>query len=223
MRYLPTVGTETATAPTLIKRYANRKLYDAAAGGYVTLEELARRVGAGEDVHVIDQKTGDDLTAAVLAQALLEGIRQRSARIPAQVLARLLRMGTASAGRWAESAPQQAAARAREEAERIVSDLVSRGRLTLDEALSLRQEIAGSVQRIVGETQRRLEERLHGLLERGERDGVGPSLRALRERLMTFESYLEEAPAASRRRGGEKTGPSARRGSRRSPRTRRRM
>jgi polyhydroxyalkanoate synthesis repressor PhaR len=208
--------------PSLVKRYANRKLYDAAAGRYVTLEELARRVGAGEDVQVVDQKTGDDLTAAVLAQALFEGIRQRNARIPARVLARLLRMGTSSAGRWAESVPQQAAGRAREEAERIVSGLVSRGRLSLDEALALRQEIAGSVQRIVGEAQRRIEQRLHGVLERGEGDGVGPSLRALRDRLMTFESYLEDAPAAGRRRGRTQPGPPARRGSGRSPRTRRR-
>src|SRR5262249_47623185 len=102
---------------------------------------------------------------------------------------------------WAEWAgPQQAAARAREEAERIASTLMARGRLTLEEAMTLRQEITGSVHKIVGEAQRGLEGRLHKLVEPAAREGgVGGSLTGLRERLMAFETYLAAPTARARK------------------------
>ena len=193
-----------ATLERVIKRYGNRKLYDARAGRHVTLEDVARLVAGGEDVRVVDQASGADLTALTLAQVVLDGVKERTARIPGQVLARLIRYGwtaTRSAPRW--SAPQ-AAARARVEAERIVGRLLGRGRLTLEEGLALRQEIAATVQRLVADAQQGLESRLHGLLDKSEQEGVNPSLRALRERLMTFEGVLAEP--AGRRARPRKTG-----------------
>jgi polyhydroxyalkanoate synthesis repressor PhaR len=175
-----------------IKRYENRKLYDPAARRYVTLQDLAAMIGAGEELHVADQKSGEDLTTLVLAQVILEGIKERTASIPRQVLSRLIRLGHAPAKAWTEwAAPQQVAARAKAEAERIASDLSARGRLTLEEALALRQEIARTVGGIASEAQRGLEARLHGLLQRSDKEGgVAPSLNGLRERLMAFETYL---------------------------------
>ena len=183
----------------VIKRYGNRKLYDARAGRHVTLDDVAALVAAGEEVRVLDRATGDDLTAVTLAQVVLDGIKARTASIPGQVLARLIRYGAAGRGRRPDWSAQHAAARARTEAERIVAGLLGRGRLTLDEGLALRQEIAGTVQRMVAEAQHGLESRMRGLLERSEREGgVNPSLRALRERLMTFEGTLD-APAGGAR------------------------
>jgi polyhydroxyalkanoate synthesis repressor PhaR len=113
-----------ASGPRLIRRYENRKLYDTARRRYVTLEELARLVGSGEDVHVEDQRTGEDLTAMVLAQVILEGIKERTTRIPGQVLARLIRLGFGPDGKRAQwPDPGRAAAKARQEAERIVAAL----------------------------------------------------------------------------------------------------
>jgi polyhydroxyalkanoate synthesis repressor PhaR len=178
------------SAGRVIKRYGNRKLYDARAGRHVTLDDVAGLVAAGEEVRVLDQATGADLTAVTLAQVVLEGIKERTASIPGQVLARLIRYGAAR-GPGSDWSPQQAAARARAEAERIVAGLLGRGRLTLEEGLALRQEIAGTVQRMVAEAQHGLESRVRGLLERSEKEGgVNPSLRALRERLMTFGGAL---------------------------------
>jgi polyhydroxyalkanoate synthesis repressor PhaR len=177
-------------AAHLIKRYENRKLYDPAARRYVTLEDLAARVARGEDLQVQDQKSGEDLTNLVLAQVLLEGVKEQATRIPRQVLTRLVRLSAARPE--PPPPPQPAAARAREEAERIVSGLLSRGRLTLEEALALRQEIAHSVQRAVSDAQRGLEHALHGLLERTEKEGgITPSLQSLKEKLMTLETYLD--------------------------------
>ena len=194
-------GREPAFAGRLIKRYDNRKLYDVQARRYVTLQDLGRAVGEGTEVRVVDQKSGDDLTAMVLAQVLLEGIKERTARIPWQVLARLIRLGFGPASALAHWAgPPEAARKARDEAERIASGLLSRGRLTLEEAFALRQEIAGSVQRIVSETQAGIESRVRGILDRSEREGsVSPALKTLRERLMSFESYLGRPAARARK------------------------
>jgi polyhydroxyalkanoate synthesis repressor PhaR len=149
-----------------IRRYDNRKLYDVQARRYVTLEELSRLVARGEEVHVADQRTGEDITTVVLAQVVLESLKQRTASIPHQVLSRLIRLGSATGPavpEWAEA--QDAAGRARREAERIVSGLVARGRLGLDEALALRQEIAASAQRLITEAQAGVQARLRRLLE----------------------------------------------------------
>jgi polyhydroxyalkanoate synthesis repressor PhaR len=183
-------------APRLIRRYDNRKLYDVQARRYVTLEELARLVAAGTDVHVVEQRTGEEITTVVLAQVVLEGIRQRTADIPHQVLSRLIRLGAGEGGGFAQwLSPEEASTRARREAERIVAGLVARGRLTLDEAVALRQEITGSAQRLVAEAQAGVQSRLRRLLE-GDTQGVTPALRALKERLSAFEAVLApEAPA----------------------------
>jgi polyhydroxyalkanoate synthesis repressor PhaR len=187
----------------VIKRYDNRKLYDQQARRYVTLEDLGRMVGEGTDVRVADQKTGEDLTAMVLAQVLLEGIKERKARVPWPVLARLIRLGFAPAA-WADG-PGEAARKAREEAERIATGLIGRGRLTLEEALALQKDIAGSVHRIVSEAQHGLESRVRSLLDRSEREGgVSPALHTLRERLMSFETYLARPEAAARKPAGKK-------------------
>jgi polyhydroxyalkanoate synthesis repressor PhaR len=181
-----------ASGPRVIKRYENRKLYDATARRYVTLEELGAQVAAGQEVLVLDQKSGQDLTTLTLAQVMLEGIKQSTAKIPRQVLARVIRLGSGPAARGGDWAgPQEAAARAREEAERIVGRLLTRGRLTLEEALALRQEITQSVHRIVAEAQAGIESRIRGLLEWADEGGASPSLHALKGRLEAFENYLE--------------------------------
>jgi len=191
----------------LIKRYDNRKLYDTEARAYVTLDDLAQVVSAGHEVRVVDQRSGEDITTVVLAQVVLEGLKARTAEIPRQVLTRLIRLGFAAKGSANDKGGGEPAARAREEAERIVTDLIRRGRLPLEDALALRQEIVRSVSKAVSEAQRSLESRFHKLMEWTEREGgVSPAMGALRERLMTLESYLgggrPSAGASSRGRSG---------------------
>jgi polyhydroxyalkanoate synthesis repressor PhaR len=212
VRYLFAVPKDEVVAERVIKRYDNRKLYDPQTRRYVTLGDLAGMVAGGLEVRVLDQRSGEDLTSAVLAQVILEGIKERTSSIPRGVLFRLIRLGMRGAEHWGRwSGPQEAAARARSEAERIVEGLIARGRLTLEEALGLRQEIASTVHRLVTEAQQGLEERIRGLLDRTEREGgVNPSLQSFKERLLAFEEYLDDVP---RRRGRRVPAP-ARRGRR---------
>jgi polyhydroxyalkanoate synthesis repressor PhaR len=58
--------------PITIKKYANRRLYNTGTSSYVTLEDLAAMVKAGEDFVVYDAKTGEDITRSVLAQIIFE-------------------------------------------------------------------------------------------------------------------------------------------------------
>jgi len=200
MRYIQNVEKRHAAPARIIKRYANRKLYDPAGKRYVTLEDLAARVAVGEEILVQDQQTAADITNLVLAQVVLEGVKERTTSIPRQVLARLVRFTAApSPAKGAASAGPSIATRARDEAERIVAGLLSRQLVSLEEALRLRQEIAQSVQSVVADAQRGLEQALHRLLEHTEREGgVSLSLQSLKERLMTLETYLA-APGAKPR------------------------
>ena len=58
--------------PVIIKKYANRRLYNTGTSTYVTLEDLASMVKAGEDFVVYDAKTGEDITRSVLTQIIFE-------------------------------------------------------------------------------------------------------------------------------------------------------
>jgi polyhydroxyalkanoate synthesis repressor PhaR len=59
-------------APRVIKRYANRKLYDTRDSRYVTLQQIAEFVRSGEDVQIIDNNTKENLTHVTLAQIIYE-------------------------------------------------------------------------------------------------------------------------------------------------------
>jgi polyhydroxyalkanoate synthesis repressor PhaR len=63
---------------TVIKRYANRKLYDCNAKRYVKLDELAELVKSGQDVQIIDNSTGEDITSVVLSKVLSEVISDKT-------------------------------------------------------------------------------------------------------------------------------------------------
>ena len=136
-------GRTTPVDERLIKRYENRKLYDTRARRYVTLDAIAQLVVLGEDVRVIDQASGHEITSTVLAQIVFERIRQQTADVPKHMLAQLIRFGSAPSRAIDWEAPQKMTTQARDEAERIVADLIKRGQLTLDEALALRKKIAG--------------------------------------------------------------------------------
>jgi polyhydroxyalkanoate synthesis repressor PhaR len=83
----------TEKAPTVIKKYANRRLYHMGTSTYVTLEDLAAMVRAGEDFVVNDAKTGEDITRSVLAQIMFEQESKGGQQnlLPAAFLRQLIR------------------------------------------------------------------------------------------------------------------------------------
>ena len=61
-----------SSEPTIIKKYANRRLYHTGTSTYVTLDDLAKMVKSGEDFVLTDAKTGEDITRSVLGQIIFE-------------------------------------------------------------------------------------------------------------------------------------------------------
>lgn len=80
----------------LVKRYGNRKLYDTSESRYVTLDEIGRWVKAGEDVKILENDTGEDLTAVTFAQIILEEERKKTGLLSLPVLRQLIQHGEAA-------------------------------------------------------------------------------------------------------------------------------
>jgi polyhydroxyalkanoate synthesis repressor PhaR len=69
---MPETAAKPAAEPIIIKKYANRRLYNTGTSTYVTLEDLASMVKSGEDFVVYDAKTTEDITRSVLTQIIFE-------------------------------------------------------------------------------------------------------------------------------------------------------
>ncbi len=89
----------------VIKKYANRRLYNTETSTYVTLEDLAAMVRSDRDFVVYDAKTGDDLTHAVLTQIIVEqeGRSGGQTLLPIPFLRQLIRFYDDSIGRMVPS------------------------------------------------------------------------------------------------------------------------
>ena len=74
----------------VIKKYANRRLYNTATSGYVTLDGLCRMVKDGEDFVVYDARTGEDITRSVLTQIIVEEEAKGSGLLPVSFLRQLI-------------------------------------------------------------------------------------------------------------------------------------
>jgi polyhydroxyalkanoate synthesis repressor PhaR len=74
----------------VIKKYANRRLYDTSASAYVTLEHLSELVRQGKEFTVQDAKSGEDLTRAVLAQIIFEQENRKEGVLPVSFLRQLI-------------------------------------------------------------------------------------------------------------------------------------
>jgi polyhydroxyalkanoate synthesis repressor PhaR len=77
--------------PTTIKKYANRRLYNTGTSTYVTLEDLASMVKAGDDFVVFDAKSGEEITHQVLTQIIFEQENKGQNLLPIAFLRQLIR------------------------------------------------------------------------------------------------------------------------------------
>jgi len=79
--------------PLLLKRYANRRLYDTEKSAHLTLADVAAVIRTGRQVKVTDAATDEDVTAFVLTGILLEEARRKNALLPAPLLHLLIGLG----------------------------------------------------------------------------------------------------------------------------------
>jgi polyhydroxyalkanoate synthesis repressor PhaR len=76
--------------PVIVKKYANRRLYNTATSSYVTLDDLAKLIKEGGDFVAHDAKTGEDLTRAVLTQIIVEQEQKGQNLLPISFLRQLI-------------------------------------------------------------------------------------------------------------------------------------
>jgi polyhydroxyalkanoate synthesis repressor PhaR len=77
----------------IIKRYRNRKLYNTQSKQYITLQQIEELIKVRNEVKVIDNSTGDDITATTLSQIIFELEKTRSGFLPASLLLSLVQSG----------------------------------------------------------------------------------------------------------------------------------
>lgn len=83
-----------------IKKYANRKLYHTNRKQYITLEGIAQLVQSGEPVQVVENESGEDITANILSQVVLQSRGRNGGPLPTNVLTGLIRLSGGRLAGW---------------------------------------------------------------------------------------------------------------------------
>lgn len=83
-------ATKTGDEPVIIKKYANRRLYNTAKSCYVTLDHLAEMVRGGQEFVVRDAKSGEDITRSVLTQIIFEEEAKGASMLPINFLRQII-------------------------------------------------------------------------------------------------------------------------------------
>lgn len=180
----------------LIKRYANRKLYNTNTSRYITLKGIAELIEAGEDVRVIDNETNEDITSITLSQILVDTERNRSGASGTLISELIHRGGDAlysALKRGVDDATEGI-----EEFQRNVRRFLRRS----DEASRRGAEWIGVTQADLERLIQRAAERVFGLLDLPRRSDVETLNRNL-------ERLIEELEARPRREPAEPPPPAS--------------
>ena len=89
--------------PRIIKRYANRKLYDTQHSRYVTLDQISEMIRNGDEVKIVDNKTKEDLTSVTLAQIIFEEEKKQRSFLPLTAMRNIIQNG----GEWIAEAQRR--------------------------------------------------------------------------------------------------------------------
>jgi polyhydroxyalkanoate synthesis repressor PhaR len=131
--------------PRLIKRYANRRLYDVQDKKTVTLQDLAELIKEGHDVIIVDNKTKEDITLPTLFQVLSLEAREWKETIPsAKLIRELILKGGGTVTDMVKKAMLAgigAVTITKEKVEELVDDLIKKGELSKEDRAKLVREL----------------------------------------------------------------------------------
>jgi polyhydroxyalkanoate synthesis repressor PhaR len=185
----------------VIKRYANRKLYDTRESRYVTLDQIADMIRQGEDVKVVDNNTKEDLTSVTLAQIIFEEEKKRHSFLPLAALRKIIQSGGESLHDFMNQLSESA-----ERVGRVFRHETSKehreGEPPAAQGVtpsekgdpSFLRDFMDGVQKAIDEWQRKLDASVHAAVE-----SVSPlaplqkELQGLQERLADLERKLNQA------------------------------
>ncbi len=175
----------------LIKRYANRKLYNTESSRYITLKGISELLEHGEEIRVIDNESGDDITSIALSQILVDDQKQnrdRSQPLPGHVLSELVHRGG--------DAIYEILRRSVDDAQGNFDDLRSNVRRWIQPASVPKRNSSDTpdpsdLTRVVHETVERVIE-LVDLPTRSDLEALNQNLKRLSAALESFERHLSK-------------------------------
>lgn len=188
----------------IIKRYANRKLYDTEHSRYVTLDQISEMIRNGDDVKIIDNKTKEDLTTVTLAQIIFEEEKKQRSFLPLGAMRNIIQNGSewfAEAQRRVQSILPGKRKEEGAAAEEPAAETPDTTELT-DEAMVKKRSLA-SLREWVEHSKHRLDDwqkQVDGKI-RSAIEGISPfasvnkDVRALADRIAELESKLAELEA----------------------------
>jgi polyhydroxyalkanoate synthesis repressor PhaR len=182
----------------VVKRYANRKLYDTQRSRYVTLEQIAEMIRSGEDVRIVDNNSKEDLTAITLTQIIFEEEKKQSF-LPLSALRNIIQSGAQNITQFTTQAGEKvrgifkrdkdeegAAAEPAAPAEPATSDGTNASTHPIREFLERSQQT-------FDEWQKRVDDRIRAAMEAlSPLSGIEKEVRSLAQRLADLEKKLEE-------------------------------
>jgi polyhydroxyalkanoate synthesis repressor PhaR len=187
----------------VVKRYANRKLYDTQRSRYVTLDQIAEMIRAGEDVKIVDNNSKEDLTAMTLAQIIFEE-EKKASFLPLAALRNIIQTSGQSIQQTFVQAGEKVRAVFRREKEDGApaeegGEQAAGGEATGDKAGEqphaggpIREFLERS-QQTFDEWQKKVDERIRHTVESiSPLAGLEKEIRALQQRLQDIEKRLDE-------------------------------
>jgi polyhydroxyalkanoate synthesis repressor PhaR len=174
----------------IVKRYANRKLYDTQRSRYVTLEQIADMIRSGEDVKIVDNNSKEDLTAITLTQIIFEEEKKQSF-LPLSALRNIIQSGANNISQVATQAGERVRGifkrEGGENGESVGADDAAAGG-----GHPIREFLERS-QQTFDEWQKKVDERIRSTVESlSPLSGIEKEMRALAQRLADLEKRLEE-------------------------------
>ncbi|SLM30206.1 PHA accumulation regulator DNA-binding protein [Desulfamplus magnetovallimortis] len=130
----------------LIKKYANRKLYDTEDKKYVTMKHISAMIKSGKDVSIVDNETGEDITASIVSTLMGKDSSDAGEGLSTGVLIQLFRKGSGALTDYAKkyfSIWQNAFTMAEDELDALLKTLVKNKEISKTEGSRLKQEITG--------------------------------------------------------------------------------
>jgi polyhydroxyalkanoate synthesis repressor PhaR len=145
----------------LVKRYSNRKLYDSSDRRQITLDGISRLVVSGDDVKVVDNDSGEDITTVILTEILLEREREATGPFSKTILTGLVRAGTATLEQFRRTITSTGIVQlAEQEVDRVVNTWVEIGHMTEQEVLRTVEGVIERRRRGRGDVDEMVEERI---------------------------------------------------------------
>ncbi len=192
----------------VVKRYANRKLYDTEEKRYVTLDQVAVLIREGAEIKVVDNESGEDLTSVTLSQILVEQEKKREGGLPKNFLNELVKSSTTLFDYLRKTVTSwlQAANISEEVIGKNVDELVKRGQLTLDEGAKLKHDIVERTREYLNKIDETIETRIGDILKRlsiptkGDLDHVRDRMSQITKRYEQALGELAERLAAAESR-----------------------